>query len=452
MSNSTETFFDSGNTAWLLTSTGFVFFQVFGLAIFYASIVGRRFTVTTLLETIAPVAVVTIQWVLFGYSFAFADDSSSFFGSFQYAGLKDIAGWQDTSGTREINAPTLPAALFVAFQLSFAILTASLLAGSVVGKMKFVPFLAFIFMWTTIVYDPIAHWCWSVPGWLKKLGTLDFAGGSVVHINAGFSALAMSIVVAWGRRNKPKPKLPDEPHHSLNLLGAGILWTGWFGFNGGSSLAADQVAAIALLNTMICPASSMFFWMCCEMILGQYRDGKPNSSLDGPLFGAICGLVVITPCAGFVQPGYAVLIGIYTAVLCFTALWGWKWLSSRTRIIDDSLYVFVSHGLGGVIGAFTTGLFADATINPYIPDGAFYGRGVQIAYQLADIASVASWAFVVTGILMLALKFTVGVNRDDDDEDEAIDSKDIEPSPRPRIGRAPTLNNVFDRDRENIEN
>lgn len=334
--------------------------------------------------------------------------------------------------------------------MTFAVLTAGLLTGSFTGKMKIGSLVLFIALWTTIVYDPIAHWVWSVDGWIHDLGSLDFAGGSVVHISSGFSALAGTIVLYMdGRKKSPVMTIPNQTE---NLLGAGILWFGWFGFNGGSSLASNQIAGLAFLNTLLCPASTMFFWMVCELIFVRIRTGKTGCSLEGPLFGAVCGLVVITPGAGFIEPGFAVVIGAYSGPLCFLILWGWKALASKFQIFDDSLYVFVSHGLGGVIGSFTTGLFASPSMNPGIDGGAFYGNGIQVPKQLADIAATAAWSFCVTGILMLAIKFSLGLSPDDDDEAE---SEEVQPTPSREpshagqtgaLKRQPTLGELFNRE------
>ena len=288
--------------------------MTFGLALFYASLTHKHRVESTLLQTCITLGLVSIQWVLFGYSFAFAVDGSTFFGTFEWAGLKGFSAWSSEILDREVYQGTIPGVVFCFFQLTFAIITPSIFAGAVVGKMNFFSFLVFVSMWTTIVYDTVAHWEWSLNGWLHNLGSLDFAGGSVVHISSGFTALAMSIVLNLNRIRFPfsipyilpkkeeeeKEKMTDggevekeehlfqaaEVDAALNLLGGGLLWVGWFGFNGGSALSASHVAGIAVLNTQLCAGSSMFFWAVIELIITKIRYKKATISLDGPLYGA----------------------------------------------------------------------------------------------------------------------------------------------------------------------
>ncbi|KNC75311.1 hypothetical protein SARC_12161 [Sphaeroforma arctica JP610] len=385
--------YDGASIAWILTATALVFMMTFGLAFFYGSLCRDKHIIDTLTKTCVVIGLITIQWVLFGFSLAFGGDGV-FYGNFDYAALVDVP-------TQDL--------LFVGFQLSFAIITAALITGAVVGRMKAESFLIFIFLWTTLVYDPVCHWVWGNGGFVHSIGdiagnsegggSLDFAGGSVVHISSGVSALACALVL--GKRHKEdRDEAPVKL--TLNLLGATMLWIGWMGFNGGSSLAADSVAALALLNTQVCAGTSMFTWAIIDLVL------KKKVDLEGALYGGVCGLVVITPAAGFVIPGYALLMGIYGSAISYLVLWAWM-KYAHLSWVDDSLYVFCSHGVGGMIGAFSTGLFATTTVNDWGADGAFYGRPIQLAYQVFDIVVVAAWAFTVTVILMLGLKYTIGI-------------------------------------------
>eukprot|EP01134_Creolimax_fragrantissima_P002574 CFRG2574T1 len=385
--------YDSGSIAWICTSTALVFMMTFGLAFFYGSLCREKHIIDTLTKTCVVIGLITIQWVLFGFSFCFGGDGV-FWGNFDYGALVDVPV-QDL--------------LFVAFQLSFAIITAALITGAVVGRMKTESFFIFIFLWTTVVYDPVCHWVWGDGGFVHSIGeiagnsdgggSLDFAGGSVVHISSGVSALAAALVL--GKRHKAdRDETPVKL--TLNLLGATMLWIGWMGFNGGSALAADSVAALALLNTQICAATSMFTWAMIDLWL------KRKVDLEGALYGGVCGLVIITPAAGFIVPGFALLMGIYGSILSYIILWAWM-KYAHLSFVDDSLYVFCSHGLGGMIGAFSTGLFCTTSVNAGGAEGAFYGEPVQLGYQLFDIVVVAGWSFVVTIILMLGLKHTIGI-------------------------------------------
>jgi Amt family ammonium transporter len=391
---------DSGDTAWILTSTALVTLMTFGLAIFYGSLVGEKHLEEILTRVLVCIGIVTIQWVLFGYSFAFGINQGSFWGNFMWGGLVDLGDYwiaPPASTNRIFYAPTIPSLAFCVFQMTFAFITSSLITGALVGRMSFLSWVAFTFLWTTLVYDPIAHWVWSDEGWLRHLGSLDFAGGSVVHISSGVSALSAAIVM--GKRHADENEGEKDPKVDVhfNLLGGALLWVGWFGFNGGSALTSGQIASLALINSHICAASAMFFWMIIEALING------SCTVEGAIYGAICGLVVITPAAGYVLPGYCIIIGLYTAILCYGFLVFWR--KYATAIVDDSLYVFCSHGVGGIIGSFTTGLFATLKANPGGANGAFYGRPIQLGYQMADICATASWSFVVTAIITIIVRF-----------------------------------------------
>lgn len=385
---------DSGDTAWILTSSMLVFMMTFGLSFFYGSLVGEAHIQSVMTRTLCSMGLITIQWVLFGYSFAFGIDASSFWGNWMWGGLIDLGDFLAPSPQRfqrSYYAANIPGMAFCIFQLSFAVITPSIITGALVGRMSFGTWLVFIFLWTTLVYDPIAHWVWSDKGWLHELGALDFAGGSVVHISSGFAALAGALVM--GKRKFPESFDVDI---DLNVLGGGMLWLGWFGFNGGSALASGQIASLAFLNSQISAGSTMFFWMIIELTLNK------SVTLEGAIYAGICGLVVITPACGYVLPGFCIIIGLYTAILSYGFLYLWR--KYAHHFIDDPLYVFCSHGIGGVLGSITTGLFATKKVNPDGADGAFYGNPILLGYQLADICATASWSFVVTAIIVFFVK------------------------------------------------
>ncbi|KNC76717.1 hypothetical protein SARC_10799 [Sphaeroforma arctica JP610] len=394
---------DSGDIAWVLVSTALVFMMTFGLAFFYGSLCREKHIIDTLTKTCLVLGLISIQWVLIGFSFAFGGDGR-FWGNFEYSALVNL-------GTSDL--------VFVGFQMSFAALTSALITGAVVGRMKPISFLIFIFTWTTIVYCPITHWVWGNGGFLLNLGevfgsdnaygAIDFAGGFVVEINSGMSAIACAL--ALGKRHKAdRDEAPVKL--SLNLLGATMLWIGWMGFNGGSALAADDIAGLALINTQICAGAAMFTWGCLDMTF------KKEFDLEGALYGGVCGLVIITSNAGFIIPAYALLQGIYGAILSYIVLWTWM-KYAHLSFIDDSLYVFCSHGFGGLVGTFSTGLFASSGVNPNIPDGAFYGNWTLLGYQCFGILVSCSWSFFVTYLIMLALRFTIGIRAEYEPEPNA---------------------------------
>jgi ammonium transporter, Amt family len=384
---------DSGDTAWILTSSMLVYLMTFGLTFFYGSLVGEEKLLDMMIRVLSSMGVITIQWILYGYSFAFGIDASSFWGNFLWGGLSGLGSYS-TGDNEERNyySSAIPALAFCLFQLSFAIITAALISGAIVGRLWFSSYLVFLFLWSTLVYDPICHWVWSDKGWLHELGSLDFAGGSVVHISAGFAALSAALVLGK-RKSAPQEAKVDE---NINLLGGALLWVGWFGFNGGSALAADHIAALAFINTQITAGTTMCFWIIIDLIMTR------GVSIEGAIYASVCGMVVITPACGYIYPGFSLVIGCYTAIFSYIALVLWK--KYAHNFVDDTLYVFCSHGIGGILGSLTTGLFATNDVNPYGANGAFYGRPILLCYQLADIASTASWSFVVTGIIVFFIK------------------------------------------------
>ncbi|MCC6430252.1 MAG: ammonium transporter [Gemmatimonadaceae bacterium] len=371
----------SGDTAWVLISTALVALMVPGLAFFYGGLVRQKSALNTMLMSLGAFALVSVQWVLFGYSLAFGP-GSAFLGSFAWAGFQGV-----TSAPNPTYAAALPQLLFAAFQAMFAGITVALFSGAVIDRMRFVGYLAFGLLWTSLIYDPLAHWVWGDGGWLRTLGALDFAGGTVVHISAGVTALVLAVMMGPRRDFK---RVPTVPHNvPFALLGAGLLWFGWFGFNAGSALAADGIAANALVCTHSAAAAAMVTWL----ILDKLRGG--HATAVGAATGVVVGLVAITPAAGFVSPLSAIAIGVLAAPCSFYALQ----YRSKTKV-DDTLDVFACHGVAGIAGAVLTGVFASKAVNPNGADGLLFGNprlvGVQI---LAVVATIAFAALGSMGIL-----------------------------------------------------
>ncbi|MBP6773632.1 MAG: ammonium transporter [Gemmatimonadaceae bacterium] len=371
----------SGDTAWVLISTALVALMVPGLAFFYGGLVRQKSALNTMLMSLGAFALVSVQWVLFGYSLAFGP-GSAFLGSFAWAGFQGV-----TSAPNPTYAAALPQLLFAAFQAMFAGITVALFSGAVIDRMRFVGYLAFGLLWTSLIYDPLAHWVWGDGGWLRTLGALDFAGGTVVHISAGVTALVLAVMMGPRRDFK---RVPTVPHNvPFALLGAGLLWFGWFGFNAGSALAADGIAANALVCTHSAAAAAMVTWL----ILDKLRGG--HATAVGAATGVVVGLVAITPAAGFVSPLSAIAIGVLAAPCSFYALQ----YRSKTKV-DDTLDVFACHCVAGIAGAVLTGVFASKAVNPNGADGLLFGNprlvGVQI---LAVVATIAFAALGSMGIL-----------------------------------------------------
>lgn len=373
----------AGDTAWLLISTALVMLMIPGLALFYGGLVRTKSSLNTLMMSVAALGLVSIQWVVGGYSLAFSQ-GTAVIGDLRLWGLGGVG--LDANGTY---APSVPHIGFAAYQAMFAAITVALVSGAVVERVRFRAYLVFAVLWTTLVYDPLAHWVWGDGGWLRTLGALDFAGGTVVHVSAGSAAL----VAAWmlgGRRGLGRTAI--VPHNvPFTLLGAGLLWFGWFGFNGGSALSANGVAANALLTTHVAAATSLSAWMIIDLV----RTG--GCTAVGAATGAIVGLVAITPAAGFVTPRSAIAIGALAAGASYFAIQ----LRARTRI-DDALDVFACHGVAGIVGAVLTGVFATTAVNPAGADGLLAGNVSQVGVQLLAVgATVALSGTLTAGILGL---------------------------------------------------
>ena len=392
----------AGDTAWMIVATALVMMMTPALAFFYGGMVRRKNVLSTLNMSFITIGLISIQWIIIGYTLAFGPNLGGIYGSLKYIGLSGVG-----AAPNPLYAPTIPAMSFMAYQMMFAIITPALITGGFVERIKFKTFLVFTLLWATLVYDPVAHWVWGAGGILRRLGALDFAGGTVVHVTAGFSALAFAMIIGARRGYKKTPMEPSAIPYTV--LGAGLLWMGWFGFNGGSAFGANPLAVTAIVNTNTAAAAACLVWM-----LLSWRDDKP--SVLGIVTGAVVGLVAITPAAGFVKPWAAVVIGGVAALISYYAIQ----FRQRTRL-DESLDVFACHGLGGTWGALATGLFATKAVNAAGADGLFYGHPAQFAIQLAAVSMAIVFSFALTLIIAKALDATMGLRVSAVEEDIGLD-------------------------------
>ncbi|MDR8410683.1 ammonium transporter [Nonomuraea sp. 3-1Str] len=398
---------DSGTTAWMLTATALVLLMTPGLAFFYGGMTRAKSVLNMMMMSFVAIITVTIAWVLYGHSLAFSDNSMSWLN--QFVGGLDHVGLQSLVNTATKDDGTgMPSLVFSAFQLTFAIITVALISGAIADRAKFGAWVLFSFIWATIVYFPVAHWVWGT-GWLNTLGIEDFAGGTVVHINAGAAALALALVL--GKR-KGWRKEPMRPHNlTLVLLGAGLLWFGWFGFNAGSELAVDGTAGLAFMNTQIATAVAAGAWLVVE----KMRDGHATSL--GVASGAVAGLVAITPACGFVDPWAALLIGLIAGAVCAYAV-GLKYKLNY----DDSLDVVGVHLVGGVIGAVSLGFLAAYPFLEQQNKGLFYGGGLtQLGLQVLGPVAIGGYSFIVTWVLGKIIDKVMGFRVPEDQEVTGID-------------------------------
>ena len=403
---------DTGDTTWVLVSSALVLLMTPGLALFYGGLARSKNAAGTIMHSFMTIGIVGVVWVLWGYTLAFGPDIGKFVGDFSWFGLKDVSATE--AGPY---ADNMPHQTFMIFQAMFAIITPALVTGAFAERMKFSSFVVFIVLWVTIVYAPVAHWVWG-GGWLGDLGALDFAGGTVVHINSGVAALAAAII--FGRR-LGFGREPMEPHNiPLIVLGAALLWFGWFGFNAGSALEAGGSATNAFVVTNTAAAAGILAWVAMSWILGK----KP--SVIGAASGAVAGLVAITPAAGFVGPMPAIIIGLGAGVFCYLAVQ----LLIKFNI-DDSLSVWGVHGIGGTWGALATGIFVGVGFGSFAELAAESSRGMQIVNQLIGIGASWAWSFILTAVILLALKYTMGLRVSDDEEEAGLDaSEHAEPAYR----------------------
>jgi Amt family ammonium transporter len=394
---------NSGDTAFVLMSAALVMLMTPALAFFYGGIVRRKNVLGILMQCMVILCLVSLQWVIFGYSLSFAP-SSGFFGGLGWFGLKGV-GFEPFSDY----AGTIPHQVFMIFQAMFAIITPGLIIGAFAERMKFSGFVVFMLLWATFVYDPIAHWVWGIGGWLRNIGALDFAGGTVVHINAGIAALVTALLI--GKRKGYADK--SAPPHNLPfvVLGAGLLWFGWFGFNSGSALAANGLAVNAFVVTNTAAAAAGLSWAILEWIF----NGKPT--IFGTVTGAVAGLVAITPAAGFVSVMPAIIIGLLVSAFCYFAV-----TVVKPKLgYDDSLDAFGVHGIGGIWGAIATGLFASKAVNPAGSDGLFYGNPHQLFVQLVAVSVTIVYSALVTFIIYKAVNAVIGMRVSEKEETIGLD-------------------------------
>ena len=392
---------DTGDTAFMLIATALVMLMTPGLALFYGGMVRSKNVLSTVLQSFVCLGVVSIIWVIYGYSLAFGPDVGGLIGNLDWAGLAGV-GLEPGK-----YSATIPHLLFCAFQLMFAVITPALITGTFAERVKFPAFLLFTVLWSTLVYLPVCHWVWG-GGWISGHGGLDFAGGTVIHINSGAAALVAALM--FGKR-KGWGKEAFHPHNlTMTMLGAGILWFGWFGFNAGSALSANGVAVNAFFTTQVATGAALLSWLIAEWLV----QGKPTTL--GAASGAIAGLVAITPGAGFVGPTSAVLIGLVAGALCYFAV-----LAKSRLGYDDALDVVGVHGVGGLWGALATGLFATTAVNAAGKDGLFFGNPQLLGIQAMDALTTIAYSVVVTFIILKVVDLVIGLRVSEEEEEQGLD-------------------------------
>ncbi len=393
---------NAGDTAWVLVSTALVFLMTPALGLFYGGMVRKKNLLSTIMFSFAMLGLISIQWVLFGYSISFGPDINGLIGGLKWIGLNGV-GFEPNPDY----AATIPHILFMAFQMMFAIITPALISGAFVERIKFSSFVVFSLLWATLVYNPVCHWVWAVGGWIRNLGALDFAGGTVVHITAGYSALAFAMVI---KKRKGFNVVTMEPNNiPFTVIGAALLWFGWFGFNGGSALGSNGLAANAFVTTNIAAAAAGLTWMAINWIFKR-------PSAIGMATGAVVGLVAITPAAGFVSPSSAIIIGAVGAAIsyfCIVLRNQWK--------VDESLDVWACHGIGGTWGAIATGIFASKAINPAGANGLLYGNWNLLGTQVLAAAVVIVFSFAVTYALAKVIDRCMGLSVTESEEQVGLD-------------------------------
>ncbi|WP_096233569.1 ammonium transporter [Thermoanaerobacterium sp. RBIITD] len=392
---------DTGDTAFILFSSALVMIMTPGLAFFYGGMVSGKNVISIMMQSFTIIALISVQWVLFGFSLSFSGDIGHIIGNLHWAGLSNIGYGPDNT-----YSSTIPLLAFMVYQLMFAIITPALITGAFAERMKFAAFIIFTLLWTTLVYDPLAHWVWGDGGWLKNLGALDFAGGTVVHISSGVSGLVAALVL--GKRKNMKM----VPHHMpMVLMGAAFLWFGWFGFNAGSALSVSGIAVNAFVVTNTAAAAAAIGWVLTEWKLS----GKPT--LLGAVSGAVAGLVAITPASGYVTPVAAIVIGIISGIICFISV---NYIKHKFGY-DDSLDAFGIHGVGGTWGALATGLFATKAINPAGSNGLFYGNPNQLLTQLISVIVTYVFAGLMSFIILKFISLFMDLRVTKEEEEAGLD-------------------------------
>lgn len=395
---------DTGDTTFVLLSAALVLLMTPGLALFYGGMVRTKNVLSTLMQSFFIIGLISVQWVLWGYTLAFGPDINHFIGSFAWFGLNEVGQTPNAD-----YAATIPHMAFMIFQAMFAVITPALITGSFAERMRFSAFTVFVLLWATFIYDPLAHWVWGVGGWMRELGILDFAGGTVVHISSGISGLVVALFIGKRRGYGTDIMLPH--HLPMTLIGASLLWFGWFGFNAGSALSANGLAASAFVVTHLAAAAATVSWVLAEWSL----QGKPT--ILGAASGCVAGLVAITPAAGFVSVIPAIIIGLAGGIICYLAV---SKLKAKLGY-DDALDAFGVHGIGGTWGAIATGLFASTAVNPAGADGLFFGNPGLVVTQLIGIA--ATWAFAAIGTLIILkiMSLFMQIRSEDNHEDVGLD-------------------------------
>lgn len=397
---------NSGDTAWMLVSAALVMLMIPGVGFFYAGMVRSKNVVSVLKHSMVIMSLVALQWVLIGYSLVFGRDVNGFIGDLSYLGLRGV-GFAPNADY----AATIPHLVFMVYQGMFAMITPALIIGAFVERIKFKALVIFTLAWATLVYDPIAHWVWGLGGFLRGQGALDFAGGTVVHISAGFSAIAAAWLI--GKREDHKTAHPATSANNVPfvILGGALLWFGWFGFNAGSALSAGALAASAFVVTNIAAAAAALTWMT----LSWSQNNKPSAM--GTVTGAVCGLVAITPASGFVGPMAAIAIGIIAGVVTYLALY----FRSTRVAVDDTLDVWAAHGIGGLTGAVLTGIFAEKAINEFGNNGLLFGNPGQLWVQISAVLITAAYSFIATIILLKVINYFTGLRVSKAEEKQGLD-------------------------------
>ncbi|HEV8672316.1 MAG TPA: ammonium transporter [Candidatus Limnocylindria bacterium] len=395
---------NAGDTAWLLASAALVMLMTPALGFFYGGLVRRKNVLATIMHSFFILCLISVQWVLWGYSLAFGPDHGGLIGGFDWLSLRGVGQTPNPD-----YAPTVPHLGFMVFQMMFAVITPALITGAFAERKRFKAFVVFTLLWATFVYDPVAHWVWGVGGWLRVLGTLDFAGGTVVHITSGVSALVAALVL--GRR-KGLGSIPIEPHDAtMTVLGASLLWFGWFGFNAGSAINAGGLAANAFVVTNTAAAMAALTWMTVSWL----HKGAP--SVLGAAAGAVAGLVAITPASGYVDVSAAILIGLGAGTFCYVGIQ----LTKRLKV-DDALDVFGVHGIGGMWGALATGVFATVAVNSAAADGLAFGNPGQLGVQAIAVLASVTYSAVMTFVILKLIDVFVGLRVPEDEEVLGLDA------------------------------
>ncbi|MGD7006536.1 ammonium transporter [Metabacillus sp. 84] len=391
-----------GDSLLMFVATLLVWIMTPGIALFYGGMVRSKNVLSTAMYSLSSIAIISVLWIIAGYSLAFSTTGNAFIGGLDWIGLQGV-----TFEPNPDYSATIPHSLYMMFQLTFAVLTCAIISGAFAERMRFSAFVLFSVLWTFLVYAPVAHWVWGVGGWLRELGALDFAGGNVVHISSGVAGLVLAVVI--GTR---KSKNSVSPHNlPLTLLGGMLIWFGWFGFNVGSALTLNDVAMTAFINTNTAAATGIIGWILVEWLINK----KPT--MLGAISGAIAGLVAITPACGFVTPAASIVIGLIGGAVCF---WGVFFLKEKLGY-DDALDAFGLHGIGGTWGGIATGLFATTSVNTAGADGLFYGNAVLLLKQLIAIGATYVFVGAATFILIKAVSFIVSIRASDEEESMGLD-------------------------------